>query len=179
MGKSNESHGARPHYTGGQVDCDKLDKSLTESTPENTSEKNDKSSISSLSDKAEEEKPARLGIAPPLIPNVLQDSGHTIAHSPPGKFVAPTIQELTDYITSLGCADAENKAVEFFWKYESQDWLVGGSKMRSWRKMVAAWKKNWDATPNRAANTHTAPDESRHERLLAMVARSKKLRNGP
>ena len=56
------------------------------------------------------------------------------------RFVKPTIEEVSDYITEKGYhVDAEN----FINYYESKGWLVGKSPMKNWKAAVKTWEKTW------------------------------------
>lgn len=175
--KSSEPNESYSYCTGGQVDCAQQNKSLTENTSESTPKNKDRSMLSStLSKETGENKQSHSENAPQVSPSVAEGSEQAVPQSLPRKFVAPTIQELTDHIRSLGCVDAENKAEEFYRKYESQKWLIRGTTMRSWRKVVEAWKRNWDSSSKQIPTPPPNTENTGHERLLEMVARSKQLK---
>ena len=52
------------------------------------------------------------------------------------RFTAPTLQELAEHISTKGyTVDAER----FFNHYESNGWMVGRNKMKSWAAALAKW----------------------------------------
>jgi hypothetical protein len=55
------------------------------------------------------------------------------------KFIIPTILEISEY-----CKERNNKvdAERFFNHYESNGWIVGKVKMKSWKAAVRTWEKN-------------------------------------
>ena len=66
------------------------------------------------------------------------------------KFVAPSIQEIQDFIASKNLSvDAKT----FFYHYESNGWMVGKNKMKSWTATVQKW--NSDKKTSFQQNTDT------------------------
>lgn len=66
------------------------------------------------------------------------------------KFVAPSIQEIQDFIASKNLnVDAKT----FFYHYESNGWMVGKNKMKSWTATVQKW--NSDKKTSFQQNTDT------------------------
>ena len=62
------------------------------------------------------------------------------------RFTPPTIQEIEDYIKEKGYSvDAE----AFFAFYDSNGWLVGKNKMKSWKSAVTTWAKREEKQPQR------------------------------
>jgi predicted phage replisome organizer len=54
------------------------------------------------------------------------------------QFVIPTVDEVREYCQSVGSqVDAEH----FHAFYESKGWLVGNSKMKSWKAAIVTWEK--------------------------------------
>ena len=54
------------------------------------------------------------------------------------KFIPPTVDEVKEYIDSVGSqVDAES----FVAFYESKGWMVGKNKMRSWKAAIVTWEK--------------------------------------
>ena len=51
-------------------------------------------------------------------------------------FVAPTLEELTEFIQSNGY---QVNAEAFISHYESKGWYVGKSKMKDWKSAVRGW----------------------------------------
>lgn len=62
-------------------------------------------------------------------------------------FVAPSLQEVGDYILEKGYAVDARQFVDF---YASKGWMVGSSKMKDWRAAVRTWtrRQNPANTPN-------------------------------
>ena len=53
-------------------------------------------------------------------------------------FVPPTVQEVKDYLSSVGSSlDAES----FVAFYESKGWMIGKNKMKSWKSAIVTWEK--------------------------------------
>ena len=53
-------------------------------------------------------------------------------------FVPPTVEEVKEYIDSVGSqVDAES----FVAFYESKDWMIGKNKMKSWKAAIVTWEK--------------------------------------
>ena len=62
------------------------------------------------------------------------------------RFTPPTIQEIEDYIKEKGYSvDAE----AFFAFYDSNGWLVGKNKMKSWKSAITTWAKREEKQPQR------------------------------
>lgn len=53
-------------------------------------------------------------------------------------FVAPSLQEVSDYISEKGYTVDARQFVDF---YESKGWMVGSSKMKDWRAAVRTWTR--------------------------------------
>ena len=54
------------------------------------------------------------------------------------RFVPPTVEEVKEYIDSVGSkVDAES----FVAFYESKGWMVGKNKMKSWKAAIVTWEK--------------------------------------
>lgn len=54
------------------------------------------------------------------------------------KFTPPSVEEVADYVSEKGYSvDAE----EFVSHYESNGWMVGRNKMKSWHAAVATWER--------------------------------------
>ena len=55
------------------------------------------------------------------------------------RFVKPTLDELSQYMDSIGMNDVSNKFFDF---YESKGWMIGKNKMKDWKSAVRTWKQN-------------------------------------
>ena len=55
------------------------------------------------------------------------------------RFVKPTLEELREYMESIGMNDVSHKFFDF---YESKGWMIGKNKMRDWKSAVRTWKPN-------------------------------------
>lgn len=62
-------------------------------------------------------------------------------------FVAPSLQEVSDYISGKGYTVDARQFVDF---YESKGWMVGSNKMKDWRAAVRTWtrRQNPSNTPS-------------------------------
>lgn len=59
-------------------------------------------------------------------------------------FVAPSLQEVKDYIFEKGyTVDAQR----FIYFYESKGWMIGKNKMKDWRAAIRTWTRRPDQTP--------------------------------
>lgn len=54
-------------------------------------------------------------------------------------FTKPTLDELKEYMESIGMNDVSHKFFDF---YESKGWMIGKNKMRDWKSAVRTWKPN-------------------------------------
>ena len=65
------------------------------------------------------------------------------------RFKKPTIKEINDYcIERKNNIDAEN----FYYFYESKDWMIGKSKMKNWKAAIITWEKRNKSTPMQSKN---------------------------
>ena len=55
------------------------------------------------------------------------------------RFVKPTLDELREYMESIGMNDVSHKFFDF---YESKGWMIGKNKMKDWKSAVRTWKPN-------------------------------------
>lgn len=60
-------------------------------------------------------------------------------------FVAPSPQEVKDYISEKGYAVDAQRFIDF---YEAKGWMIGRNKMKDWRAAVRTWTRRPDQTPN-------------------------------
>ena len=69
-------------------------------------------------------------------------------------FVPPTLDQVQKYFATKGVTT--NEPLKFFLHYESNGWMVGRAKMRSWRAAVAGWvlrmQEFQKQVPQQAAN---------------------------
>jgi len=54
-----------------------------------------------------------------------------------GRFIPPTVAEVGAYVTEKSLAVDPERFVNF---YESKGWVVGKSKMKSWKSAIAGWQ---------------------------------------
>ena len=54
------------------------------------------------------------------------------------RFVPPTVDEVKEYIDSVGSQVDAEAFVAF---YDSKDWMVGKNKMKNWRSAIVTWEK--------------------------------------
>lgn len=54
-------------------------------------------------------------------------------------FTKPTLDELREYMDSIGMNDVSSKFFDF---YESKGWMIGKNKMKDWKSAVRTWKSN-------------------------------------
>jgi hypothetical protein len=52
------------------------------------------------------------------------------------KFIIPSLEEITEYIRSIS---ANVDPVKFHSHYESNGWMVGKNKMKSWKAAITTW----------------------------------------
>lgn len=68
------------------------------------------------------------------------------------RFTPPTLQEVEDYIKEKGYSvDAE----AFIAFYDSNGWLVGKNKMKSWKSAVTTWAKREAKQPQQSIRRNT------------------------
>ena len=60
-------------------------------------------------------------------------------------FVAPSLQEVKDYISEKGYTVDAQRFIDF---YEAKGWMIGKNKMKDWRAAVRTWARRPDETPN-------------------------------
>ena len=60
-------------------------------------------------------------------------------------FVAPSSQEVKDYISEKGYTVDAQRFIDF---YEAKGWMIGKNKMKDWRAAVRTWARRPDETPN-------------------------------
>lgn len=60
-------------------------------------------------------------------------------------FVAPSPQEVKDYISEKGYAIDAQRFIDF---YESKGWMIGKNKMKNWRAAVGTWARRDAEQPN-------------------------------
>ena len=58
---------------------------------------------------------------------------------PKKKFIPPTVEEVQDYLDSVGSKVDAEAFVAF---YESKGWMVGKNKMKSWKSAIVTWEKS-------------------------------------
>ena len=54
------------------------------------------------------------------------------------RFVPPTVDEVKEYIDSVGSQVDAEAFVAF---YDSKDWMVGKNKMKNWKSAIVTWEK--------------------------------------
>jgi len=69
-------------------------------------------------------------------------------------FQKPTIDEIQAYFNEIGVQPARDEAEAYFWHYESNGWMVGRTKMSSWKGSCQTWKRS----PYRQANNQNQPN---------------------
>ena len=74
-------------------------------------------------------------------------------------FIPPTVEEVKEYIDSVGSqVDAES----FVAFYESNGWMVGKNKMKSWKAAIVTWEKRNNLNripPKKTEDEEKAVDE--------------------
>lgn len=58
---------------------------------------------------------------------------------PKKKFIPPTVEEVQEYLDSVGSKVDAEAFVAF---YESKGWMVGKNKMKSWKSAIVTWEKS-------------------------------------
>ncbi len=56
-----------------------------------------------------------------------------------GRFVRPSVEEITVYMRSLNVIDPAKQALHFWNFYEARGWMIGKTKMKSWKAAVNTW----------------------------------------
>lgn len=56
-------------------------------------------------------------------------------------FVAPSLQEVKDYISEKGYTVDAQRFIDF---YEAKGWMIGKNKMKDWRAAVRTWMRRPD-----------------------------------
>lgn len=74
------------------------------------------------------------------------------------RFSPPTLEEVDSYIQSRS---SKVNAIKFWNHYESNGWLVGKNRMKSWKAAVAKWEQD---LPSIGGNTNAGLFESSQER---------------
>lgn len=80
--------------------------------------------------------------------------------NPSRRFVAPTLQEVENYIVEKGY---HVNAARFVSYYESIGWMVGKNKMKSWKQAVVTWELK--DNPKKAVD-HEPESESIYDNCL-------------
>jgi len=73
-----------------------------------------------------------------------------------GKFIPPTIEEVKIYLKEKKISDVEHWAEKFWGHYESNGWMVGKNKMKSWKASVSTW----DMPKSKEAKTETPQERA-------------------
>ncbi len=63
-------------------------------------------------------------------------------------FVAPSPQEVKDYISEKGYAVDAQRFIDF---YEAKGWMIGRNKMKNWRAAVRTWTRRPDTPTNQTS----------------------------
>lgn len=56
------------------------------------------------------------------------------------RFVPPTIDEVREYMSSIGIFEPDKTAERFIAYYTSNGWMVGKMKMKDWKSACVTWK---------------------------------------
>ena len=56
------------------------------------------------------------------------------------RFVPPTVEEVKDYMSSIGIFEPDKTAERFIAYYTSNGWMVGKIKMKDWKSACVTWK---------------------------------------
>lgn len=85
---------------------------------------------------------------------VKNDNKKDIATPTSKTFIIPTIKEIEEY-----CKERKNNvnSNKFYHFYESKGWLVGKTKMKSWKSSVITWESN-DKDSKKDSGLFTADD---------------------
>lgn len=81
----------------------------------------------------EEYRDSRDGKVVPKLPEVVKPKAKAT------RFCAPSIDEVISYFREKGDSNPVGQGEAFFNFYESKGWLVGKSKMKSWKASVSGW----------------------------------------
>jgi hypothetical protein len=96
-----------------------------------------------------------------------------------GKFVKPTIKELSDYAKDKGFWLSEKEAQKFYCFYETRNWVPGGSKkqMKSWKAALSHWILNgwikvWPLKEDKAQ--YVSSDDKYQQYLASLTPQERK-----
>ena len=79
------------------------------------------------------------------------------------KFVPPSLEEIKDYVEKRGYQiDAE----AFYTHYESNGWMVGRNKMKSWQASVANWNRRENEFTSHTTRDRQIKQDSIKERMI-------------
>ncbi|WP_418708692.1 DUF6291 domain-containing protein [Alistipes sp.] len=70
-------------------------------------------------------------------------------------FVAPSLQEVKDYVSEKGYTVDAQRFIDF---YESKGWMIGKNKMKDWRAAVRTWTRRPDETPKQTNHETRKPN---------------------
>ena len=64
-----------------------------------------------------------------------------VGNTPKGTSVAPSLQEVKNYISEKGYTVDAQRFIDF---YEAKGWMIGKNKMKDWRAAVRTWMRRPD-----------------------------------
>lgn len=54
-------------------------------------------------------------------------------------FVAPTVEQVTEHMKSIGVLNPNDHALKFWNFYEAKGWMIGKNKMKNWKSAIRTW----------------------------------------
>ena len=60
-------------------------------------------------------------------------------HKSNKRFVAPTIEEVSELLRSQKVRNYRQQAEKFWNFYEAKNWMIGKNKMKNWKSAVKTW----------------------------------------
>lgn len=88
------------------------------------------------------------------------------------KFKAPTVEEIQAYLDDKGYTEID--AEYFHAYYETRGWMMGKTKMKSWKAAITTWRKN-----NAARNVASQSKQDKYDRARSYTTELLKAQYGP
>ena len=79
---------------------------------------------------------------------------------PKKKFIPPTVDEVQEYLDSVGSKVDAEAFVAF---YDSKGWMVGKNKMKSWKSAIVTWEKSKGLKRTTKKKTESVIEEEIYE----------------
>lgn len=86
-----------------------------------------------------------------------------------GRFVIPTIQEVSDYCRERGNSIDPQRFIDY---YSANGWMVGKNKMKDWKAAVRTWEANRKTQPRQTYQPRQESIFEANARIAENIARS-------